>query len=724
MNFNKKICSLFLTLLIVPSVGQDIPIGAWRSHLSYSSGQIMELAHSRVFCAMENGLFSVNLENDQISKHTTENGLSDTRVTALKFVPFKNLLLIGYESGKIDVLTGSGELENLRTLYEAPIIANKSIRDIESKDKHAFLATDFGVIVLDLVNLNFRDNFRHIGPEGEEVQTNSIKIREDSLYISTNMGIQSGHLSDNLLDFNKWRHYAQTDETFGQLTQWNERLFAIRDEENLWELISGEWADTGISASGAIRRLYSSEKLIALTSNTIEFLLPNESSLDVPSILKDGTDIVLYEGNYLVSDAENGIFYVNEGLPIRPTGPLRDDPSKIKWVNGSIYFLYGPNPQSFNGMFDGIGYSVFHDNIWDYVKIEGFSNISDVTAIGNRIFFTSIGQGLYDMQADIILNDTNSELVESGSGGVQLTSAIEYDESIWITSYDSPSPFYELASDGSVYSHTSTNVGTSSLLDVQPSQNGTMWMRKGSSGIAIYDPFNIQSRQLSTLDGLPSSSISGITITTSDEAWISTLQGFVSYPGASFPFNAFGLSKPIFNGVPLFENENITDVESDGGDRVWVSSDQGIWVFSRNFTELIHRFTSDNSPLLSDNVLQMEYDKESGKMIFLTDRGVTSYRSSSSEAGVFNKNRITVFPNPVPPGYTGLVGFSGLARNSTVKITDSKGRLVKKLEANGGTASWNLRSHTGAEISTGVYLVFSSLSNGKDTSVGKIAIIR
>jgi hypothetical protein len=64
-----------------------------------------------------------------------------------------------------------------------------------------------------------------------------------------------------------------------------------------------------------------------------------------------------------------------------------------------------------------------------------------------------------------------------------------------------------------------------------------------------------------------------------------------------------------------------------------------------------------------------------------------------------------------------------LATNATVKITDISGKLIWQTQANGGTATWNVRDYTGRRAATGVYLVFAATSDGVESVVGKIAVV-
>jgi hypothetical protein len=51
------------------------------------------------------------------------------------------------------------------------------------------------------------------------------------------------------------------------------------------------------------------------------------------------------------------------------------------------------------------------------------------------------------------------------------------------------------------------------------------------------------------------------------------------------------------------------------------------------------------------------------------------------------------------------------------------GKLIWQTQANGGTASWNVRDYNGRRASTGIYLVFAATADGSDREVGKIAVV-
>jgi hypothetical protein len=147
-----------------------------------------------------------------------------------------------------------------------------------------------------------------------------------------------------------------------------------------------------------------------------------------------------------------------------------------------------------------------------------------------------------------------------------------------------------------------------------------------------------------------------------------------------------------------------------------------VWLFNDSGDVLINHFTEDNCPLLSDIIRDIEIDGLTGEVFISTDRGIVSYRADATKATA-EFETIKIFPNPVHPGYTGMVAINGLSNDAVVKITDIRGKLLWQTTANGGMASWNVRDQNGKRAPTGVYLVFAIAQDGKESMVGKVAVI-
>ncbi|MDC0014993.1 hypothetical protein OAD98_00350 [Flavobacteriales bacterium] len=214
------------------------------------------------------------------------------------------------------------------------------------------------------------------------------------------------------------------------------------------------------------------------------------------------------------------------------------------------------------------------------------------------------------------------------------------------------------------------------------------------------------------------------------EIWIGTEKGiFVIFTPTeifnSGNFTAQRIKVELEGNVELLlENEFITSVQIDGGNRKWIGTQSsGVFLLSPDGTEQIQNFTKENSPLLSNNINDIAIDGESGEVFIATDQGLISYKGDATE-GKQTYQDVYAFPNPVVPGYDGKIGIRGLVENSDVRITDVAGNVVFVTKSLGGQAVWDGRTFEGEKVSSGVYLVFMTNETGTTDEVTKILFIK
>ena len=123
-----------------------------------------------------------------------------------------------------------------------------------------------------------------------------------------------------------------------------------------------------------------------------------------------------------------------------------------------------------------------------------------------------------------------------------------------------------------------------------------------------------------------------------------------------------------------------------------------------------------------NEVRSIAVEAKSGEVFFQTASGLVSFRSTATQ-GSESRATVQVFPNPVPPGYSGTIAIRGLADQSTVKITELDGRLVFETRSLGGQAVWNGRNYKGQPVASGVYLVLISDSFQREVANTKLFII-
>jgi hypothetical protein len=259
------------------------------------------------------------------------------------------------------------------------------------------------------------------------------------------------------------------------------------------------------------------------------------------------------------------------------------------------------------------------------------------------------------------------------------------------------------------------------------------------------DPANVSSHQyrfFATVEDQDGNSISVDPINCMAEdqdgvVWVGSDHGPLLFQNISYVFNTnytvYRPKIPRNDGTDyadyLLDGQKILSITVDGGNRKWIGTDgSGVYLMSSDGLTTIRHFTTDNSPLLSDKVWSIAINSKTGEVFFATDMGLVSYKSDATEASS-SYDKISVYPNPVRPDFTGVITITGLEKNTVAKITDANGNLVYQAKSNGGIVTWDGLDASGRKAPAGVYFVLCSSiseydSEMVDTTVGKFMIIR
>ena len=705
--FMKK-CISFLLLLSGFGVlfGQNRPIGEWQSHASYYSVREIEAGNNRLFCASENGLFY--LSNGVISELDKTDGLSDTGIGSLYYDQPSDLLVIGYESGTIDLVSES-EIIAISTLSEADILSDKSIREIKKYGQQYYAASDVGIVLIDPVQEDIRDVYREIGPEGQAISALELEILEDSIFVLAESGILSASLNTNLFDFNNWSLLLSSD-TFPitSFESHNNTLIGI-NSGSFFQIEAGSITllsefETGVqalSSSGKIFYLTTSDKIYSFENGQLTELLSGDFS--------DITEVEVFQEAFFLGSSTNGLLRISGDQQERiiPQGPISDNILKMNRTGNSLGVFYSsPEMDVYTENYD-----VYREGQWSNFTFE-YPVLARIEYQNEGYLAT--GSGLYNENLENFVDEVTIDTV---------TDLAVNNGWLWVVGYGINT--LQLFDGFDWFGYEPSVSGTTRPLRIFPSQGNVSWIIKGTeenNGIAVYEPILDQFRLINTADGLPSNTILDISIANSDEVWITTNRGLVAFFDGTLIFDEQNAEELFFQGGPLLQGQEINATEFDGGDRKWIATNNGLWLFNATLSEQLEHFTADNSPLPSNRILELTYLPD-GQLFILTEKGLVSYQTASSEPLPVN-GEVKVFPNPVSLSRDAEVGIKDLVANASLKITTPEGTLVEELQASGSAASWDLRDYRGARIGPGIYLIFSSDSRGEETFVGKIAIVK
>jgi len=213
--------------------------------------------------------------------------------------------------------------------------------------------------------------------------------------------------------------------------------------------------------------------------------------------------------------------------------------------------------------------------------------------------------------------------------------------------------------------------------------------------------------------------------------WVGTDQGPILFHNTQNIFNdnyrVTRVKVPRNDGTNqadfLLATERIKAIAIDGANRKWLGTEHsGVYLMSANGQETIHHFTTENSPLPSNDIFDIAINPVSGEVFIATGAGLVSFQSDAAPAGRSFGN-VYAFPNPVRQNFHGVITITGLVHNTRVKITDLNGNLIAETVSNGSIATWDGRDGFGRRVSTGVYFAMCITEDGTESTVTKIMVI-
>ncbi|TFH19600.1 MAG: hypothetical protein E4H10_17640, partial [Bacteroidia bacterium] len=366
-----------------------------------------------------------------------------------------------------------------------------------------------------------------------------------------------------------------------------------------------------------------------------------------------------------------------------------------------------------------------------------------------HVFAGSWGWGLVEFTQQGIqrYTETNSSLQTIQPGNFVRIGGLVFDPggNLWMTNAHVSEPISVLKPDGTWKSFRLDNLlaDYNILGDILVSQAGHIWVivPRGNGLFAMDNNLSVDDvsddvyRKVSVEDRFGKVITNDVRSFAEDQngnLWLGTNQGvLVMYS----PYRLFTdgelFAQPILiprkdgSGLadPLLGTQIVSTIEVDGANRKWLgTTGGGVYLVSEDGLEEIHHFNSMNSPLLSDNIIDICVDGVSGEVFFGTDKGIISFKGAAM-SGSSLYNNVVVYPNPVRETFEGPVAIKGLVANTNVKITDIGGNLVFETESLGGQAIWDGKNFRGDRVATGVYLIYLASPDGSLSHVTKLLFI-
>jgi hypothetical protein len=774
----KIILIIFSFLLFIRSQAQ-ISSGTWRFHSSTKKAIDIAVSEATVFTAFENGLFEYNIASSEKKLWTSMNGLSDIEISCIYFCDETNQLYIGYKNGNIDILR-DGEIINIPAVKLAAVANSKKINKFRRFGDFMLASTDFSIVKIDDLKKEIKDTY--YPTDGLEKIVDVALIADTLFALTPSKLIYANYLNPILSDPSAWSLDSRLPQIstnfYGGIEYFNNCLFVLfksqeYGSDTLYRLTNnGTIVFASVPFSQEINSISASESYLLINSdggislfNANLLQTAGYSASNFNQSLFSVANSELNSTGLWSADKNVGLMYFSDevtvqSIPINGTKnqafySMDSEGGKVAIATGGlsgnvplfshngIHFFQEEEWSNING--EQVS-SWQNQNIWDFLDVSINPKNSEQSAVCT---YSEFPLSIIENGNVQNFNASNSTLEVTALGNNwSLVSDVCYDArgNLWALNGFTLKPLNVMDNNGVWYNY---DVGAAARNKFTKKMivdfDGNIWFATSSDGMFGYstnnslaNPSDDEYINLKTgvfSGDLPSQNVTALAADFDGEIWIGTDAGFAILYNANSAFTAAAGEydaqriKVEFEGNVeyLLGNTHITDIEVDGGNRKWMATaSAGILLLSQDGSEIIEQHTTQNSPLISDNILDLKLDQTTGELFIITDKGLVSYRTNATyEDPEYSTTK--VFPNPVRPTFSGLVTIEGIRYDSDVKITDIAGNLVYKTTSNGGTATWDVKTLDGQAVASGVYIIWTATNeakDGQDKIVGKVLVIR
>lgn len=782
MNRLKYIFSLMLLAVGMSAFAQgSVGIGKWRAHMPYQNVIDVELLGNKVYAATPYELFTYDKDDNSLQILNKINCLSDIGISTIRRNEKLNVLVVAYTNANIDLIDEQGDVYNMSDIKDKNIMVNKTINNVVFKDDLALCACGFGIVVFDLNRKEVKDTY-YIGPEGSAVNVTDIAFYKGRIYASTTDGLYYAEENNpNLANYASWTfdnslihpHLGyQEMEVFGGklIINYDSGVFDS-DTAFVFDGQSWDYFEKEVTSNRREFRVSGDELLVS----SYYMVLQYDDNLNRISSLYDGNGGLFYptsavmdsDQSYWLGDQRRGLMHVvnnwNYESNICPNGPSSKNVFELSSSGKHVWIATGGHATNWSKLYSWDGVCHFDGDWWTSMNWQtvpqwGTEMITDLVCCANDPKDTTVlyvgtwGHGLLKIKDDKYVDRFDAgfspSTLEPWIQDMQktLVSGLAFDSQgvLWVA--NSGANDLLSAMDRNGVWHSFNLGGSLSGVDISTmiiDKNDYKWIirRAGSDDkIFVFDDNGTLDnktddrvavlRCISGQGGISGTTVNCLALDRNGYVWVGTDSGPCYFSDSkkifdSDQYDAEVVLVPRNDGTdqadPLFNEIKVLSIAIDGNNNKWFGLESGVYEMSPDCrTELLH-FNTDNSPLLDNSVTSMAINDD-GEVFFGTNQGVISYRGTATPGGNTNTD-VTVYPNPVRPGFQGFVGIKGLVEDALVRITTIDGSFVTELIAEGGQAVWDCTTLNGQKVQPGIYLVFVSTRDGKEKYATKILVM-
>lgn len=768
-NVRRLILFFLMSFVLVQAYPQN---NRWTIYAAYHDASKCVSVGSKIYVLSDGGLYSYDYEDMDVVTYDKSGVLSDNGIFDISYCSEEKTLVIVYNNGNIDLLYDDGSVYNM-TDFKNKTAGDKTINDIYVNGKNMYMSTNYGLLIVDIAECIFSKTYTL------DYGINSVAVDGNFIYAATDNGVYKGNTADNLQDKSKWS--VITKNAIDKFIDFNGKLYSLTSS-GVFSIDKSTFAMTNISKFSAKYWSICNDMLLLSDASSLYSV-----GTDGKMTLLDGKGIRTadYAGNtYWCACGTDGLKgmslkdgkFTENVSSVIPDSPMRNYSYFLRMTPENRLLVAGGsfnyNGQSFPGTlmkYENQSWTCFDEETpIATVGKSLYVNVTDIAQHPNdseHHFAGSASDGIFEFKDYKMVNHydyRNSPLQSilpssSRPNAYVWITGLEYDKdgNLWMLNNQTDTIVRILKNDGKWAALYYSEIKDIPTLDqVLFDNRGWAWIncrRTTNNPVNYAGVFCVDTK--GTLENTADDSRKFITRFSNQDGvayspdlfnciaedldgniWFGTDKGpFVTYSPEDVFDNGFYFTQvkiPRNDGTNLADyllsDVNITCITIDGGNRKWMgTSGNGVYLLSSDGIEMIEHFTTENSPLISDNIESIAIDGSTGEVFFGTDAGLVSYLGTATDpAGSLSDDNIKVYPNPVRPEYTGRISITGLMRDTDVKIVSASGYLVNSGTSVGGEYTWDGKNKGGKRVASGVYYVLAADAEGNSGAVAKILVIR
>ncbi|MCQ2289092.1 MAG: hypothetical protein MJZ74_08345 [Muribaculaceae bacterium] len=776
---------MFKKLLLAIAVTMSMPTAAtaqqgnWKVHPFFVGSKVQNNIDtgSKVYYLVSNNLYCYNKATGVVESINNSNKLSDITVTNMYYNNVKKYVLLTYDNSNIDIITSDGRVVNIPEIKDAVITQTKAIAHVTFDDAHAYLATDFGFVVIDDSKFVVKES--HI--YGEPITT--VAHVGDKLVVGHQSGVK-------YCDYNANRDKASA---FRSSSIWliDCNVYPI-DDTHFFINSKASFDLCTVNGTTFTRTVITPNRAVSVQRTPTGFVANFPAINNYLTTDATGGNATMHScsGEMVTSDPDgDGTMWAVNASGLHKLGDAtQHKPNSIGISTTAYWAKYNPGDGKMyvssttdNAVLSSANKGAITE-IWTY---DG-NTWENVTPANFPLYENGKAdyQGNYQLQ--FLPGTTNSYVVTSRAAGVakivdkvctdnyywlskdnrtyplndkyKPASVLDNEGNLWIAqSYKTSNKAVAVLPKEKLYGDTKVKdtdwytpnvpnmeVGAFKASDFVVSKGSdikiyssgayqkqvVMWDNKGD--ITNLNPVTRSFTQFKTTDGKVFSWDYAMCLyaTSNGDVWFGTNSGVVSFN----PAEAFSGDLRVNHMKVLSEDgaseEYLLDgiqvnciVEDSLGRKLLGTRSNGFYIVNADGSKILGHFDTSNSPLPDNCIYNIGYSPVTNSAMVVTMNGVIEYFLDVTPSASDYSN-VSIFPNPVLPSYTGFVTVSNLMNNSSVQIVAPDGTVVKETTCNGGTMTWDCCDATGERVAPGAYTVNAGTQPGNLAPVAKFVILK